>query len=90
MRAFIGGVQSATADFAINGTSYGNFLGTSLGSFDRLVFDGINGGGGFAFDNITLNDAAAIPEPATWAMMLAGFGLAGSAIRRRRLRLTFA
>ncbi len=27
---------------------------------------------------------AAIPEPATWAMMIAGFGLIGSALRRRR------
>jgi hypothetical protein len=27
---------------------------------------------------------AAIPEPGVWAMMLAGFGLAGSALRRRR------
>ncbi|MBS0502770.1 MAG: cistern family PEP-CTERM protein, partial [Proteobacteria bacterium] len=26
----------------------------------------------------------AVPEPATWAMMIAGFGLAGAAIRRRR------
>jgi hypothetical protein len=25
-----------------------------------------------------------IPEPATWAMMMAGFGLAGAALRRRR------
>lgn len=27
---------------------------------------------------------AAVPEPATWAMMLAGFGTIGAAIRRRR------
>ncbi|MBB3346711.1 MULTISPECIES: PEPxxWA-CTERM sorting domain-containing protein [unclassified Sphingomonas] len=27
---------------------------------------------------------AAVPEPATWAMMVLGFGLAGAAIRRRR------
>lgn len=27
-----------------------------------------------------------VPEPATWAMMLAGFGAAGIAIRRQRLR----
>lgn len=27
--------------------------------------------------------AAAVPEPATWAMMVAGFGLAGVALRRR-------
>jgi hypothetical protein len=28
--------------------------------------------------------SAAVPEPAAWAMMIAGFGLAGSALRRRR------
>lgn len=27
----------------------------------------------------------AVPEPATWALMLAGFGLAGTAARRRKL-----
>ena len=27
---------------------------------------------------------SAVPEPATWAMMITGFGLAGTAIRRRR------
>ena len=27
---------------------------------------------------------SAVPEPATWAMLIAGFGLAGAAIRRRR------
>jgi hypothetical protein len=25
-----------------------------------------------------------VPEPATWAMMLGGFGLLGGAVRRRR------
>ena len=29
--------------------------------------------------------AAPVPEPATWAMMLGGFGLLGAAVRRRRL-----
>ncbi|MBS3962622.1 MAG: PEPxxWA-CTERM sorting domain-containing protein [Sandarakinorhabdus sp.] len=27
---------------------------------------------------------ALVPEPATWAMMIAGFGLVGGALRRRR------
>ncbi len=27
---------------------------------------------------------AAVPEPATWAMMIAGFGLAGAALRHRQ------
>ncbi|WP_332773442.1 PEPxxWA-CTERM sorting domain-containing protein [Phenylobacterium sp.] len=33
---------------------------------------------------------SAVPEPATWAMMIAGFGLAGSALRRRRETAVFA
>ena len=33
---------------------------------------------------------APVPEPATWMMMLAGFGAAGVALRRRRRRLALA
>ena len=29
-------------------------------------------------------DATAVPEPATWSMMLMGFGVAGYAMRKRR------
>lgn len=29
--------------------------------------------------------AVAVPEPSTWALMITGFGLAGSAVRQRRL-----
>ena len=32
----------------------------------------------------------AVPEPGTWAMMVAGFGIAGAAMRRRKVRVTFA
>jgi hypothetical protein len=28
-----------------------------------------------------------VPEPATWAMMIMGFGLVGSAMRRRQVRM---
>jgi hypothetical protein len=31
-----------------------------------------------------------VPEPATWAMLLMGFGLVGCVVRRRRLRVTFS
>jgi hypothetical protein len=36
-------------------------------------------------------DVAAVPEPATWAMMIAGFGMVGFAMRRsRKISVTYA
>lgn len=44
---------------------------------------------GMAFTGIQLDgeiiDPPVVPEPATWAMMIAGFGLVGAAARRRRM-----
>jgi hypothetical protein len=37
-------------------------------------------GQGFRIDSLTLG----VPEPASWAMLIAGFGLVGAASRRRR------
>ena len=36
-----------------------------------------------------LASLSAVPEPASWAMMLGGFGLVGGAIRRRRVSVNF-
>lgn len=43
-------------------------------------------GRGAQIDNISVTGTlpSAVPEPATWAMMITGFGLAGGAIRNRR------
>jgi hypothetical protein len=41
----------------------------------------------FAVDKVSM---AAVPEPATWAMMLLGFGIVGSAVRRRKVDVAFA
>ena len=71
------------------GSSFATVSGAALGTVDRIVFDGIGGDGGFVLDNLTLSAGAAVPEPATWAMMIAGFGLAGVATRRRT-RIAFA
>ena len=37
-----------------------------------------------------LDDLAAVPEPASWALMIAGFGLAGATLRRRRAHVAGA
>jgi hypothetical protein len=40
-------------------------------------------------DNVVLSTGA-VPEPATWAMMIAGFGIAGASLRRRKSAVAFA
>lgn len=40
---------------------------------------------------LTLRDqAGAVPEPATWAMMIAGFGMIGASVRQRRRHAVLA
>jgi hypothetical protein len=46
--------------------------------------------GGLIYDDFTFKPGAVgggVPEPATWALMLVGFGMAGAAMRRRRASL---
>lgn len=55
----------------------------------------VAGGATYGIDRlgrVTLGDAGAVPEPATWAMMIGGFGLVGGAMRRRatKVRIAFA
>jgi len=39
---------------------------------------------GIVIDNVSITEAGVVPEPASWAMLLAGFGLTGAMMRRRR------
>ena len=51
-----------------------------------LTVNGNNSGVGSLGGSITIRSANAVPEPATWGMMLLGFGAAGYAMRRSRRR----
>ncbi|QJU60459.1 PEPxxWA-CTERM sorting domain-containing protein [Sphingomonas sp. AP4-R1] len=71
--AIISGLSiSAGSSFAIRWT-------------DSTISPGTNDG--MAIDDLSLTaiTASAVPETGTWAMMVAGFGLLGGAMRRRRV-----
>ena len=84
------GVLNLSAQFADNcsGDPTGGFCNWSaIGvSFAGTAYS-IDFGGTAnqtAFDNITFGSAnPGVPEPATWAMMIMGFGLVGASMRRR-------
>jgi hypothetical protein len=72
-----------------------NLLGTTNDFVLTLTFDpltGTGGNGAFQFTTANTNSfylatsasSTAVPEPATWAMMLLGFGAIGFAMRRSR------
>lgn len=63
---------------------------TATEAQSTLFFTNTAGGtsGGIYLDNVSVTGpapTAAVPEPATWALMISGFGLAGAALRRRCL-----
>lgn len=94
IRLATGSTTSAT--FSLGGTAFNNrsadwiffdVTGAQAGqTFSVFTTAGINGCGclgGVAFDTLA-TPPAAVPEPATWAMMLVGFGAIGYGMRGRR------
>ncbi|MEN9932209.1 MAG: hypothetical protein RIS17_782, partial [Pseudomonadota bacterium] len=61
-----------------------SFIPTSAGTL-RLTFGagGPNDSAGPILDNVSVSSTV-VPEPGTWMMLVAGFGLVGLASRRRR------
>jgi len=64
----------------------GPVLELNLAGIQYVTFSGDTGTVGF--DNFEFNTvrpvSAGVPEPATWSLMIAGFGLLGASLRRRR------
>lgn len=91
-------VQNAFPRFLLVPFGYqsGDDLGTSTATYKNKTLDdfGLIAGNSYTWtwgagsnqDSFTVNilAAAGVPEPATWGMMIAGFGMIGGAMRRRR------
>jgi PEP-CTERM motif len=71
----INGIQAAPVD-----GFFGVISDTAFSSVEFRALDGIDEG--FALDDVKFG--AAVPEPATWAFMIFGFGAIGGAMRRQR------
>ncbi len=82
--------QYSGSDTAIN---FFSTIAGAAGTVDTVRLDLTATGTSLNLDNIVVNAVQSdVPEPASWAMMLAGFGAIGGAIRRRRItaRVRFA
>lgn len=69
----------------VMGTDYNIYTLNTLGNFRGLTFYNDNDPAGVRFQNMSYNAVAGpVPEPATWLMLLIGFGGIGLQIRRGR------
>jgi hypothetical protein len=61
----------------------------SPGGVNTLVLKGVAGGSASYSGTVNFT-VAPVPEPTTWAMMIAGLGIAGAALRRRASRVALS
>jgi hypothetical protein len=78
---FSSGALAENAPWTLETVTFTTTTGGTLDFFDRPN----NDDQGNLLDNVTLTmDTSAVPEPAAWALMLAGFCGFGAALRARR------
>lgn len=78
-------VSNIQPNFAMTDLTF-FFDPTNGGSTSFALQDGGNDNIGVVIDNLSLS-VGAVPEPATWAMMIAGFALVGAGARRRNTKV---
>lgn len=72
----------------LNEVAFANDVPIFAGKLNTLTVNGLSRGNGSYGGQLSFAPGA-VPEPATWAMMIVGFGLVGSAMRRRRQSIAF-
>lgn len=90
-RSLSGGVL--TAEFGLNGLSRTENSATYIYRTNATAYNNLGTFGvidGSTFPGRTFQPTAPVPEPASWALMIGGFGLVGGAIRARRKQATLA
>lgn len=88
---------------AAGGTEYWLSVVSDVGYPPQWGFETGTGGDGVSYQDFfgarspvnsdmafALTGSGAVPEPATWAMMILGFGVVGAATRRKRNAMLFA
>lgn len=84
-KVFYGSVLAPNADARIGNVIQGSAVFDTLDQKGVIKMGGY--GGGLTVPGVTKlggEVVTAVPEPATWAMMILGFGAVGSLLRRRR------
>ncbi|WP_293677766.1 PEPxxWA-CTERM sorting domain-containing protein [uncultured Phenylobacterium sp.] len=79
------GLVSGDPPVAFNGAFkfYNNDY--TLASINSNAWDNADGFGSLAYTaTFAAGETTAVPEPASWALMIGGFGMAGAVLRRRR------
>jgi hypothetical protein len=96
---FMMGSSTGTEAWRVFGSNSATSLGSQiLTGTDELEHDLTGANGAFAFYNfqatagnaLVASVSGAVPEPATWAMMLIGFAGLGFAFRQSRRKVSFA
>lgn len=76
-----GGTDLSAGSFSAGNTFYEVFAPQTFDLNQSNLFITPTAGGGFDVSRLA---AGSVPEPASWALLTIGFGLAGAALRRRR------